>query len=228
MAPKKTNKLPTGERPKQLSKMAENIRKTTATQTYKNGKMVNISASEAAGRAGAKRDKPGYKVLKPLAGAELKKFIKDRDEIRANEKARKAKSYSPTPMSPSAKSQTAMRAAKISMASSKRTARKPKAGSGVVSNVVGAAGKVASRAKTTAREARDVVTAVGTSARSRLNTRSYRSASGGLKSTPTSKANTAAADKNLKKQLKETVKAATTGKKGTTSAQTGGKPSKKR
>jgi hypothetical protein len=103
----------------------------------------------------------------------------------------------------------------------KVTARKPKAGTSTVSKVVG-------RAKTTAREARDVVTAVGTSARSRLNTRSYRSASGGLKSTPTSKANTAAADKNLKKQLKETAMAAMTGKKGTTSAQTGGKPSKKR
>jgi hypothetical protein len=104
---------------------------------------------------------------------------------------------------------------------------KPKSSS-VASKVGGAAGKVAGRAKTTAREARDVVTAVGTSARARLNTRSYRTASGGLKSTPTSKANTAAADKNLKKQIKETAMAAKTGKKGTTSAKTGGKPSKKR
>jgi len=138
---------------------------------------------------------------------------------------KQATAYSPKPMSMRAADKASARG---TATQAKVTARKPKAGSGVVSNVVGAAGKVASRAKTTAREARDVVTAVGTSARSRLNTRSYRSASGGLKSTPTSKANTAAADKNLKKQLKETVKAATTGKKGTTSAQTGGKPSKKR
>lgn len=104
---------------------------------------------------------------------------------------------------------------------------KPKSTAVKVAGVAGKVAGVAKRAKTTAREARDVVTAVGTSARSRLNTRVYRSATGGLKATPRSKANIAAADKNLKKQLKETVKAATTGKKGTTSAQTGGKPNRR-
>jgi len=131
---------------------------------------------------------------------------------------KQATAYSPKPMSMRAADKASARG---TATQAKVTARKPKAGTSTVSKVVG-------RAKTTAREARDVVTAVGTSARSRLNTRSYRSASGGLKSTPTSKANTAAADKNLKKQLKETAMAAMTGKKGTTSAQTGGKPSKKR
>jgi hypothetical protein len=157
---------------------------------------------------------------KALAAAEanMKRLGKIAYDESAKRSAAKRVSYSPTPMSAAAKAKAAAAGKATGV---KTSARKPKAGTSTVSKVVG-------RAKTTAREARDVVTAVGTSARSRLNTRSYRSASGGLKSTPTSKANTAAADKNLKKQLKETAMAAMTGKKGTTSAQTGGKPSKKR
>ena len=124
--------------------------------------------------------------------------------------------YNPAPMSAKAKAKA--------VAAGKATGAKPKS---TAVKVAGVVGKVAGRAKTTAREARDVVTAVGTSARSRLNTRVYRSATGGLKTTPRSKANIAAADKNLKKQLKETIKAATTGKKGTASAQTGGKPNRR-
>ena len=64
---------------------------------------------------------------------------------------------------------------------------------------------VTNRYRVTAREARDIVTAVGTAqqagwAKNRKDT-----------------ANTGPAGKNLIKQVGETVKAATTGKKGTTS-----------
>ena len=62
---------------------------------------------------------------------------------------------------------------------------------------------VTNRYRVTAREARDIVTAVSTAA--------------DVFSTQKPK-NQAAANKNVVKQVKETVKAATTGQKGTTSA----------
>lgn len=62
---------------------------------------------------------------------------------------------------------------------------------------------ITNRFRVTAREARDIVTAVGTAAQA--STSSERQQSRGP------------AGKNLAKQVKETVRAATTGKKGTTS-----------
>jgi hypothetical protein len=82
----------------------------------------------------------------------------------------------------------------------KMPARGPKAGSGVAS-------KVAGRAKTTAREARDVVTAVGTLGKA-VAGKSNLVEKGRAKKYAVA---------NLKKQVKETAKAAVTGKKGTTS-----------
>ena len=70
---------------------------------------------------------------------------------------------------------------------------------------------ITNRFRVTAREARDIVTAVGTAAGA-ATSKDITYGSGSR-----SKAVTAAA-KNLKKQIKETAVAATTGKKGTTSA----------
>jgi hypothetical protein len=106
---------------------------------------------------------------------------------------RRSRSYSPKPMTAAAKKKAAA-AGKATGA--KVTARKPKAGSGVAS-------KVAGRAKTIAREVRDVPTAVGTSVMGYLNP------SGIVKRGPSTK--------NLAKQVKEAGRAVLTGKKGTAS-----------
>jgi hypothetical protein len=98
--------------------------------------------------------------------------------------------YKPAPMSAAAKKKAA------AAGKTTGTKRKPKAGSGVASKVV-------KRAKTTAREARDVVTAAGT-----LGTRAF---------TASYKKDPGNPIKNLARQVKETGKAAVTGKKGTTS-----------
>jgi hypothetical protein len=79
---------------------------------------------------------------------------------------------------------------------------------------------ITNRYRVTAREARDIVTAVGTSASSLGNT--FYKDNNPLKLTTTSKKNNAASAKNLVKQVKETAVAAVTGKKGTTSAKSGG------
>jgi len=79
---------------------------------------------------------------------------------------------------------------------------------------------ITNRYRVTAREARDIVTAVGTAASSLGNT--YYKDENPLKITSTSKRNNAASAKNLVKQVKETAVAAVTGKQGTTSARSGG------
>ena len=111
---------------------------------------------------------------------------------------RKSRSYSPAPMSAAAKKKAA--------AAGKATGAKTKPKS-VASKVGGAAGSVAKRAKTTAREARDVVTAVGTLGKA-VAGKSNLVEKGRAKKYAVA---------NLKKQVKETAKAAVTGKKGTTS-----------
>ena len=212
MAKKKTiQKLAMGRLVDKIAtaKHRAKIAQEQVNSNMERGSKVNIYDNYAAASTAAQRTKDLNRLNSSSKTAGRAKNMESKLNKAA---AKKATSYSPKPMTAAAKAKAA--------AAGKATGAKTKPKS--------LASKIAGRAGTTAREARDVVTAVGTSARSRLNTRVYRSASGGLKSTPTSKANTAAADKNLKKQLKETVKAATTGKKGTTSAQTGGKPSKKR
>ena len=71
--------------------------------------------------------------------------------------------------------------------------------------------KVAKRYKITAREARDIATAVGTVGKSILKS-------------PQEDISPRMAAKNLKKQVKETGRAAAKGKKGTSSAQLQPKP----
>jgi hypothetical protein len=105
---------------------------------------------------------------------------------------RKSRSYSPAPMSAAAKKKAAA-AGKATGA--KTSARKPKAGSGVASKIV-------KRAKITAREARDIKTALGAVATSAMLPKSVGRG-------PTIK--------NLGRQIKETAVAAAKGKKGTTS-----------
>jgi hypothetical protein len=179
MAPKKTNKLPTGERPKQLSGLA-----------YRTARDVG-SASEGAAIAGRNRD-----------------FAKKEAAKAAAKKA----SYSPAPMSAAAKKKAAA-AGKATSAKVKnpqglkkvnldKPKRGPKAGSSVVSKVV-------KRAKTVAREVRDVKTAVGTSLRDQEQ--NVRRAAMGVK--PSGKN----VGKNLRTQIKEVGSAIKSGKKGTSS-----------
>ena len=116
----------------------------------------------------------------------------DRTLIGSVKPAKKAStSYSPKPFDKRAA------AVKRGEASRKELASKVAKTAGKV------AGKVAGRAKTTAREARDVVTAAGT-----LGARAFTSANKKDPGNPI---------KNLARQVKETGKAAVTGKKGTTS-----------
>ena len=74
--------------------------------------------------------------------------------------------------------------------------------------------KVAGRAKTTAREARDVVTSVGTVL---ATTKQLKPSAGGYGFTGASSRRQRQALSDLGKQLKETASAAKTGKSGTTS-----------
>jgi hypothetical protein len=132
-------------------------------------------------------------------------------------KAKASTSYSPAPMSAAAKKKAAKDGKFVSAYSKAKQApakRGAKAGTSTVSKVV-------KRAKTTAREARDVVTAVGTVGNAAYNTVTNKT--NPFKATVTSKKNIAGSVKNLAKQVKETRTAALTGKKGTTSAQSGGR-----
>jgi uncharacterized protein YoxC len=80
---------------------------------------------------------------------------------------------------------------------------------------------ITNRYRVTAREARDIVTAVGTVGRAAYN--SIGDKTNPLNTTATSKKNLAGSVKNLAKQVKEVGVASATGKKGTTSAQSGGR-----
>ena len=102
--------------------------------------------------------------------------------------------YSPAPMSAAAKAKAGARG--------KATAAKTKPKS-TAAKVAGLAGKVVGRAKTTAREARDVYTAVGSAAQA-------------LRKSPQEGIPVKKTIKNIGTQVKETARAAATGKKGTT------------
>lgn len=135
------------------------------------------------------------KLKKMLSqGGNLDKAAKERAA------AKKKASYSPAPMSAAAKKKAA--------AAGKATGAKTKPKS-TVSKVAGVVGKVAGRAKTVAREVRDIKTAVGTSLRDQEQ--NVRRAAMGAK--PTGKN----VGGNLKKQIKEVGSAIKSGKKGTSS-----------
>lgn len=132
-------------------------------------------------------------------------------EMMKKRAADKKGSYSPKPMSAFAKEKAAMRGAKTAEKIKnpmglkqlpREGSRKPKAGSSTVSKVV-------KRAKTVAREVRDIKTAVGTSLRDQEQ--NVRRAAMGAK--PTGKN----VGGNLKKQIKEVGSAIKSGKKGTSS-----------
>jgi hypothetical protein len=152
---------------------------------------------KAAGPAKAKEKSKTREMRGYIAPAPKSKTREMRGYIApAKKKATPSKgstSYSPKPMTAAAKKKAAA-AGKATGA--KTSARKPKAGSGVVS-------KVAGRAKTVRREVRDVPTALGTSVMGYLNP------SGIVKPGPSTK--------NLAKQIKEAGRAVLTGKKGTAS-----------
>jgi hypothetical protein len=216
MAPKKTNKLPTGERPKQLSKTAKTIKKAAANPSRASGlKAEKITPREAARRAGVERDRMNRKTNTAVFNSKT------------------STSYSPKRMSANDERAAGFRGAttqyqinlkKKDAADAKAKLKKElkpiksesrsKAGSSVVSKVV-------KRAKTTAREARDIATAVGTVGNAAYNT--IYLDKNPLNITKTSKKNLSGSVKNLVKQVKETRTAAKTGAKGTTSAKSGGR-----
>jgi hypothetical protein len=122
-------------------------------------------------------------------------------------KQKQATAYSPAPMSmravdkASARGKAAKKASDARIAAAKKS-RGPKAGTSTVSKIV-------NRAKTVAREVRDVKTALGTSLRDQeQNVRRTAMGVG-----PTKKN----VGGNLKKQIKEVGSAVKSGKKGTSS-----------
>ena len=94
MAMKKTTKLPTGERPKQLSKTATRIKKAAANPSpASNLKPEKIKPVEAARRAGVVRDRLNRQTNTGVLGKKA------------------STSYSPSPMSAAAKKKAANRGA---------------------------------------------------------------------------------------------------------------------
>jgi len=69
--PKKKLKLPTGERPKQLSILAKTVKSAArGGVASKSGKVENLTPSQAAARAGKMRDKKTAKKTKPKDGVD--------------------------------------------------------------------------------------------------------------------------------------------------------------
>ena len=198
--PKKANKIPAGERPKQLSPLA---------------KTVKSAARGGVGVAG-----PSYKgeyITAGEAAVRANRIRKKEAEAKARAKSGKAStSYSPSEMSKPAQGKLRDRAMEKQVSkygvskdkqgqykiNSGKPKRGAKAGSSVVSKVVG-------RAKTVAREVRDIKTAVGTSLRDQEQ--NVRRAAMGVK--PTGKN----VGKNIRTQIKEVGTAIKSGKKGTSS-----------
>jgi hypothetical protein len=170
---KKAMKRPTGELPKRNSKLAKFIKGSDDGKSF--------TMPEARTAAGKYRDLEKAAGPKGFASLDKSGVALGKAEA-ATKKMRKPK-HTPKPASANPKLK-------------KSVARGPKAGSGVIS-------KVAGRAKSTAREVRDVPTAVGTSVMGYLNP------SGIVKRGPSTK--------NLAKQVKEAGRAVLTGKKGTAS-----------
>jgi hypothetical protein len=118
-------------------------------------------------------------------------------------------SYSPMPLKPGLRMEMIMAQGATSKKKSDariaaaKAAKKKTAPKSLASKVGGAAGKVAKRAKTVAREARDIKTAVGSAAQA-------------LRKSPQEGMPVKKTIKNIGTQVKETARAAVTGKKGTT------------
>jgi len=186
MAPK-PKKMTTSEKTRKIMNRAYDLRTI---------EKVNATPAEKRQRA--------RQVLDSGKTASRAKGIANREDKKKT--AAKKASYSPAPMSAAAKKKAAKRAEFVS-AYSKAKQIPAKKNSSVASKVGKVAGAAAKRAKTVAREGRDVVTAVGT-----LATGTKRNVERGDlysdKYTPV---------KNLAKQIKEVGTAAVKGKKGTTS-----------
>ena len=151
--------------------------------------------------------KPSNKTLKPGSMASNPKLVPDN---LAKKKA--STSYSPAPMSAAAKAKAKAAGAKKQAATKNpmglkalkndKPARGAKSGTSLVSKVVG-------RAKTVAREVRDIPTAVGTVARATVAGKPKS----GTNTPPNKQATYAKYD--LKKQLKQVGSAIKSGKTGT-------------
>jgi hypothetical protein len=187
-------KLPTGERPKQLSKTAKTIKKAAASPSRASGlKAEKITPREAARRAGVERDRMNRKTNTAVFNSKTSTV------------------YSPKPMSAAAKKKAAAAGKKTESKTLLRTikpinekgSRGPKVGSSTVSKVV-------KRAKSVAREVRDVPTALA-------NTASVTYSRMG--NAPLKVPGKALA-KDLAKQVGEAARAVATGKKGTTPLKT--------
>jgi hypothetical protein len=173
---KKAMKRPTGELPKRNSKLAKFIKGSDDGKSF-----TMPEARTAAGKYRDLEKAAGPKGFGSLdkSGVALGKAEDATKKMRAKPKPK----HTPKPASTNPKLK-------------KSTTRGPKAGSGVAS-------KVASRAKSIAREVRDVPTAVGTSVMGYLN--------------PHGIVARGPSTKNLAKQVKEAGRAVLTGKKGTAS-----------
>ena len=194
--PKKANKIPAGERPKQLSGLA---------------KTVKSAARGGVGVAG-----PSYKGENITAGEAAIRASRIRKQEAKAKSGKASTSYSPSEMSKPAQGKVRDRAmgkqlSKYGMSKDKQgnfklNSGKPKRGAKAGSSTVS---KIVKRAKTVAREVRDVKTAVGTSLRDQEQ--NVRRAAMGVK--PTGKN----VGKNLRTQIKEVGSAIKSGKKGTSS-----------
>lgn len=186
------------------SKRIGDIKQVKPGSMAGNSKMVTPKAKAKASTSYS--PKPMTAIEKRAAGfrgattqyqTQLKK--KAKEEKAATASRLKATKYSPAPMTDKQKKAAALKGAK------------KQASIGIkkdLTKIAGTAGKVAGavskRAKTTAREARDVVTAVGSVAKGVQENRKFY---------------TGRTLKNLANQVAETGKAAVTGKKGTESNQ---------
>ena len=195
--PKKANKIPAGERPKQLSPLA---------------KAVKSAARGGVGVAG-----PSYKGEYITAGEAAVRASRIRKQEAKAKSGKASTSYSPNEMSKPAQGKVRDRAMEKQVSkygvskdkqgqykiNSGKPKRGAKAGSSVVSKVGKVAGKVVGRAKTVAREVRDIPTAAANIYESRSlpkgDVRKF-------------------AKKDLKKQIKEVGSAIKSGKKGTQAA----------
>ena len=182
---KKTMKFPAGERPKQLSSYAKVTKSAARAGLGLSGPETPrvIPAGEAARRANVIRDADKRIKNTSVAGSKT------------------STSYSPRGMGAKEAGEMYVRSynkqSKYLTAKEKaKPKRGPKAGTSTVSKVV-------KRAKTVAREARDIKTAVGSAAQA-------------LRKSPQEGMPVKKTIKNIGTQVKETARAAATGKKGTT------------
>jgi hypothetical protein len=141
------------------------------------------------------------KELTDAQKAKLKKMLMRSGNLDKPKSNKASTSYSPRGMG--AKEAGEMYVRSYNKQSKYLTAKEKAKPKSLASKVGGAAGKVAKRAKTVAREARDIKTAVGSAAQA-------------LRKSPQEGMPVKKTIKNIGTQVKETARAAVTGKKGTT------------